>query len=526
MARYDVEGDVQFVQTQLDSAREYKKEQAKKQERFAKRLLAVDTLIARPLEATINKNAALADANQSFKKGYYEDLLTRAETIRQEDTRRLAAGVSRLQYLEETRFALLSAQSAETRPNVDLALAQRSFRQQAKEYAKNNIKEYTALVEKMSSVPSFEDLDKNYEAYSNIPRNGMDWIMKGVKNAVKGQTKETIEAEGKKSRDAFYGSPMLKKYEGIENAVKNYEALIGKGSDITDAMARAEKEQPFLGKIIPNSDKVVTHPTKYDPITGEAINDVGFYIARTNPKTNKIEYEEVFTATSKGLAKDNVISPSDMNTFIETVKPEHQDKAREILTKGGGTRQDYMSFIDWRSKNYGVLAVDWQDEKAIDAAFPGWYSSQIKYAEDEKGSSLSREIGNTGVYEIRANKQEDAVRLGIDEETMRAKFSLEGSKSSQSYTDPIEALNISKLLDDNYLPIEKLITDTDYLDTILGQTGVLTSAFNKTITSSPDQVVPLKTIDDAARFFPQSGLTGKYLIVFSKTDNQYYLKSQ
>ena len=66
MARYDVEGDVQFVQTQLDSAREYKEEQAKKQESFAKKLLAVDTLIARPLEATINKNAALADANQSF----------------------------------------------------------------------------------------------------------------------------------------------------------------------------------------------------------------------------------------------------------------------------------------------------------------------------------------------------------------------------------------------------------------------------------------------------------------------------
>lgn len=525
MARYDVEGDIQFVQTQLDSAREYKKEQAKKQESFAKRLLAVDTLIARPLEATINKNAALADANQSFKKGFYEDLLTRAETIRTEDATRLASGVSRLQYLEDTRFALLSAQSAETRPNVDLALAQRSFREQAKEYAKNNIKEYTTLVEKMSSVPSFENLDRDYEAYSDIPRNGMDWIMKGVKNAVKGQTKETIEAEGKKSRDAFYGSPMLKKYEGINNAVKNYEALIGKGSDVTDALAKAETEQPFKGKIIPGFEKQITYPITIDPITGKGKQEIGFFIARTNPKTNEIEYTEVHRASSEGLSKDNVVSFSDINTFIETVKPEHQDKAREILTKGGGTRQDYMSFIDWRSKNYEVLAVDWQDEKAIDAAFPGWYSSQIKYAEDEKGSSLSRQIGNTGVYEIRANKQEDAVRLGIDEETMRNKFSSEGSKSSQSYADPVEALNVSKLIDDNYLPIDKLITDTNYLETILGQTGVLTSAFNRTINSSPDNIVPLKTIDDAARFFPQSGLTGKYLISFSKTDNQYYLKS-
>ena len=132
MARYDVEGDVQFVQTQLDSAREYKEEQAKKEERFAKRLLAVDTLIARPLEATINKNAALADANQSFKKGFYEDLLTRAQTIRTQDATRLASGVSRLQYLEDTRFSLLSKQAAETMPQADLALVQRSLREQAK----------------------------------------------------------------------------------------------------------------------------------------------------------------------------------------------------------------------------------------------------------------------------------------------------------------------------------------------------------------------------------------------------------
>ena len=186
MARYDVEGDVQFVQTQMDSARKYKEEQAKKKNDFAKKLLQVDTLIARPLEATINKNAALADANQAFKKGYYEDLLTRAETIRTQDATRLASGVTRLQYLENTRFTLLSKQAAETMPQADLALVQRSLREQAKKYAKDNIKEYTALIEKVSSIPSFEDLDRDYEAYSDIPRDGTDWIIKGVKNVVKG----------------------------------------------------------------------------------------------------------------------------------------------------------------------------------------------------------------------------------------------------------------------------------------------------------------------------------------------------
>ena len=524
MARYDVEGDVQFVQTQMDSARKYKEEQAKKADDFNKKLLLVDTLIARPLEATINKNAALADANQAFKKGYYEDLLTRAETIRTQDATRLASGVTRLQYLENTRFTLLSKQAAETMPQANLALVQRSLREQAKKYAKDNIKEYTALIEKVSSIPSFEDLDRDYEAYSDIPRDGTDWIIKGVKNVVKGQTKETIEAEGKKSRDAFYNSPVLKKYEGIADSIKNYEALTGKGDDILKILEQAEKDQLIKGKIIPELTKQISEIVE-SPITGIKKTITNISIARVDPKTNDIFYEKKTLGESKELTGDAIMSTTDMDTFIETIKPKYRDTARDLLSKNGGTREDYFAFIKWRSADYEVLDVDWQDEKAIDAAFTGWYSTQIKYAEDENGSALARRIGNTEVYEIRPNKQLEAKELGLDEKTMRAQFSLEGSKASQSYDDPEEALSVSKLLDDKYLPIDKLITDTNYLDTILGQTGVLTFNFNKTINSSSDNIVPLKNIDDAAMFFPQSGLTGKYLISFSKTDNKYYLKS-
>ena len=317
---------------------------------------------------------------------------------------------------------------------------------------------------------------------------------------------------------------MLKKYEGIADSIKNYEALTGKGDDILKVLKQAEKDQLIKGKIIPELTKQTSEIVE-DPRTGIKTTVTNINIARVDPKTGDIFYEKKDLGKSQELTGDAIISASDMDTFLESVKPKYRDTARELLSKNGGTRQDYFAFIDWRSKNYNVLDVDWQDEKAIDAAFPGWYSSQIKYAEDENGSALARRIGNTEVYEIRPNKQLEAKALGLDEKTMRAQFSLEGSKISQSYDDPEEALNVSKLLDDNYLPIDKLITDTNYLDTILGQTGVLTSAFNRIINSSPDNIVPLKPIDDAARFFPQSGLTGKYLISFSKTDNKYYLKS-
>ena len=45
MARYDYEGQIGFAQEQFDKARKYNEEQAEKQEKFTKRLLAFDTVV-------------------------------------------------------------------------------------------------------------------------------------------------------------------------------------------------------------------------------------------------------------------------------------------------------------------------------------------------------------------------------------------------------------------------------------------------------------------------------------------------
>jgi len=526
MARYDVEGDVQFVQQQMDSARQYKTEQAKEEDDFAKKLFILDTFVARPIEAAINKNAATADAQQSFKKGFYEDLTTRAQTIRAQDAERLASGKSRLQYLEETRFELLSKQAAETMPQADLTLVQRSLRKQAKQYAKDNIKEYNTLVDKMSRVPSFEELDANYEAYSDIPRDGTAWIIKGVKNTIKGQTKETIEAEGKKSKDAFYGSPMFEKYSQLEDSIKNFDALTGKGDDILAILKKAEEESLIKGKIIPELAKQITIPVE-DLKTGVKTTETVISIARQNPSTGEIEYTNKSLGTSSELLPDSIIKLSDIDSFIDTVKPQHRDKARELLTSNGGTREDYLAFIEWRDSDYNVLDVDWKDEKDIDAAFPGWYSTQIKYAQGANGSFLAKEIGRTGVWEIRADKRAEAEFLGLDEKTMREQFVLNGSKASQSYTNTQQALTLGSLIDDDYLDISSIFSTNpqqSYLTQALGPQGILTSVYQQEITKNPNDVVKLPRIDDASKFFPNSGLTGIYDIAFSKTENKYYLK--
>ena len=64
MSRYDVESDTQFVQKTMDNARAYKDEQARKQNKFAKKLLAFDTIVSGANWA-INEKANALEISQA-----------------------------------------------------------------------------------------------------------------------------------------------------------------------------------------------------------------------------------------------------------------------------------------------------------------------------------------------------------------------------------------------------------------------------------------------------------------------------
>ena len=98
MALYDVEGDVKFAQTQIDTARTYREKEAKKQESFSKKLQGVN-LLAQGANYLINQRADALEQNQAFKKASYETMMKRAETVRAQDAERVKAGTSQLDYL-------------------------------------------------------------------------------------------------------------------------------------------------------------------------------------------------------------------------------------------------------------------------------------------------------------------------------------------------------------------------------------------------------------------------------------------
>ena len=68
---YDVEGDIKFAEQKIAESRKIKEQRAKEQEKFAKRLATVDTIV-RGGEFLINQRANELDTQQAWKKASYE----------------------------------------------------------------------------------------------------------------------------------------------------------------------------------------------------------------------------------------------------------------------------------------------------------------------------------------------------------------------------------------------------------------------------------------------------------------------
>ena len=98
MARYE-DGGIEFAQEQFARARDYREEQAKKQERFAKRLQLANLGIS-GINFVINQKADELERNQIPQKSAYQALIADQETWVQEEKNRINNGYTREQALE------------------------------------------------------------------------------------------------------------------------------------------------------------------------------------------------------------------------------------------------------------------------------------------------------------------------------------------------------------------------------------------------------------------------------------------
>jgi hypothetical protein len=542
MALYDVEGDVKFAQTQIDTARTYREKEAKKQESFSKKLQGVN-LLAQGANYLINQRADALEQNQAFKKASYETMMKRAETVRAQDAERVKAGTSQLDYLTNNIYNQLITQIETDSPLADISLAKRAFRKEAQTLAQAKLADYKTMIDTANNFGSFEDFEADYGKASGIPRSIFGWMTSGVKNVVRGETPESIKYKAEKEKDALYGTGLFDKFKNLEKSFTAYDARTNSPLNVEEILKKAEIDSLIKGKIFPEGVKVITDTRsargtttskdiliipRFDKNTGEIVS---------NPATN------ITLNTTVTRDKDGYLNADDINKLLDRVKPEAREEINNLLYVGGVPKiENADAAIQFMNANPNTLAVDWTDEQNITKAFPGWYSTQIKYAgfvnEDGKWQSISKQNTVTKEWEIDPDYRVKAVELELDEKSAFENFRAMGTSQLQlgvaSYSsNSEEALTLGKLIDDGYKDITTGLTQqastawnniqqNDWYDIFQKQIDEGKEAFEK---DPQYRITKLAENIDFTTLFPELNLTGEYSIYRDNKTNQIYIKN-
>jgi hypothetical protein len=540
MALYDVEGDVKFAQTQIDTARTYREKEAKKQESFSKKLQGVN-LLAQGANYLINQRADALEQNQAFKKASYETMMKRAETVRAQDAERVKAGTSQLDYLTNNIYNQLITQIETDSPLADISLAKRAFRKEAQTLAQTKLADYKTMIDTANNFGSFEDFEADYGKASGIPRSIFGWMTSGVKNVVRGETPESIKYKAEKEKDALYGTGLFDKFKNLEKSFTAYDARTNSPLNVEEILKKAEIDSLIKGKIFPEGVKVITDTRsergtttskdiliipRFDKNTGEIVS---------NPATN------ITLNTTVTRDKDGYLNADDINKLLDRVKPEAREEINNLLYVGGVPKiENADAAIQFMNANPNILAVDWTDEQNITKAFPGWYSTKIKHAgfvnEDGKWQSISKQNTVTKEWEIDPDYRVKAVELELDEKSAFENFRAMGTSAtigSSSYSNSEEALTLGKLIDDGYKDITTGLTQqastawnniqqNDWYDIFQKQIDEGKEAFE----NDPQyRITKLAENIDFTTLFPELNLTGEYSIYRDNKTNQIYIKN-
>ena len=465
MALYDVEGDVKFAQTQIDTSRAYKEKQAKKQESFSKKLQGVN-ILAKGANYLINQRADALEQNQSFKKASYETMMKRAEAVRAQDAERLKSGTSQLDYLTNNIYTKLITQLETDMPLADINLAKVAFRKEAQTLAKTKLPSYKEMIDTANNFGSFEDFEKDYGKASGIPRSIFGFMTSGVQNIVRGETPESIAYKAGKEKDALYGTGLFKKFENLEQSFKNYDASTNSSLNVAEILEKAEKDSLIKGQIFTPGVKIVNNSTED---RGVITTVSTLLVPRRDYKTGEIvsnKNTNITLNTSVKRTKDGYIDTDAIQKILDQVKPESQQELSDIIYKGGDPSiENADAAIQWMARNPAMMAIDWTDQNNKAKAFPVWYSNKVKYAGfvNDEGNfvSISRQTATKGIFEIDPDYQDKAVELGYDESSAYDTFAEMGDAALvgvSSYANANQALTLGSLINDDYQDITTGLT--------------------------------------------------------------------
>jgi hypothetical protein len=527
MARYDYEGTQQYAEQKFAEARQYNEEQAKKQEKFSKRLLAFDTVV-KGANALINQRADELDAKQLPQKAAYQNLINRSQSFRTSEAERIKSGISVEDYLENKYYTQLSAEAQTDFSYLSPAQYNKALREEASKLAKNNLSSYNNLIESTKNIPTFEDFTNYYEQQADTPRNIASWIGSKTKRFIKKETEETLKIKNERANDALYGTAMFDKFGELSTSLKAYDAVTNKGIDAAKIINKLNLK---TGGLAQDSSQTVTIK-EVDEISGKT-KEITYFKGATykTDGSGMVEFlpeNTIKLDTTISRTDDDRVLQSDVNKLFELAGKDSHAALTDILKNADGrpTYEQYQQAREYLSKNPTSYAIDWQDEKAKGDAFPDWFSTQIIGVKDSEGNYIAGDQDGDGIYTILPAQRKIAESLGFSQTQMRAKFNKLGSEattSTQTITE-VKEIEISDAVD-----LKDSIPNNlrqDYTNLFTGDDAPIIDLIGNQIQKAKNQ--DLNIIDlgrlNLELMFPNLGLSGEAHLYYNRKTNQFLRK--
>jgi hypothetical protein len=487
MARYEDDG-IEFAQQQFSRARDYREEQAKKQEKFAKRLQLANLAVS-GVNFAINQKANALEANQATKRAAYQNTLTSLDSFKLEDEARLKNKQSVNGYLTNQYYQKIKEDILKINPNAVTAEYSPLAMSKAKELALASEGEYKKLLQ-VGKTLQFDNFEEFYKTQGNVPRNIGSWLGSKVSNFMKGENKETIKLRNDKAKDALVGTEFHKQFEEADTALLAYHSLYDRGHvalDIANQLTKGQRSQ-----------------ASYQSMKGPQGN--GIYLIYTEedikggpPKVNTIY---------AGGIPDNENAKLEFKKreeFLEKIKPNKQQEVMETFLKDP-TGTAVLKLVSSNPDAY--YSVNWKDKQIQEELFQLHYDEFKSTAKGKDGSLLFEP--KNGTYIEKRGKQSEIIDLGFDVTTYRKEY-----ESQLNNYQTIQNKDISNL---GFEDLSTLVSESqrENLQNLLADDkSIFYQMFNNKLSASDASTVDLGE-HNLSELFPGMGLTGTRLLRFDR----------
>ena len=337
MARYD-DGGIEFSEQKFAAAREYREDQAKKQEEFSKEL-GLGNFLVKAINFGLDKRADNLENEKVVENAWYQNQLETAKK-----TQERIAGYEALGYTRKEMYEADIRQKLEEYINEDENIRYTNVQ--------DGINEIVNQFTTNKDTTSFEAWNKSIEAQLNIPNITKEDLITAIKNDAdvgarnigelfgnqvfkisKSHDKETLEQADKNAKGKIVGSLLGDKFEVARESLKEYAAT---GSPILELKAwMLENEEHIVG---------------FDKSTVQAQ-----IINRENPIDNTIETVQIFTA----IGENN--EPFTLKELVMSSQPQppklfSHDK-NQLLLASGEIRNQFQGtpYEDFIADNYNTM---------------------------------------------------------------------------------------------------------------------------------------------------------------------------